>query len=194
MRPRSDASPGSRPALTRALDVALLATAIAGLLSVVWAVLSVGLGLGLVSFATGSMAPRFPVGSIAVSAPVPLRSVHVGDVVTVARGPGQLPITHRVVAIAVAPSQQSAVLRLKGDANRVPDPASYSVTALRRVVLPLPPIAGVLRFTSTIPVMVGIGLVIVGSIAWAFWPERIRPRHRHTAPVLRRPVGRHAAS
>ncbi|WP_375387473.1 S26 family signal peptidase [uncultured Amnibacterium sp.] len=182
MRRRSDRAEEAVPPLTRVADAALACGAVAGLLCVLWWLLSAFLGLGLVSFATGSMSPGYPTGSVAVSAPIALDDVAVGDVVTVQRGAGRPPITHRVVAIDVAPSGASATIRLKGDANRVEDPAPYSVTSLRRVVLPLPPIADALRSTGSPTVIAVIGALIVAALAWAFWPERIRPRHRAIEP------------
>lgn len=124
------------------------------------------------------MSPRYPTGSVAVSAPIALDAVRIGDVVTVQRGPGRVPITHRVVGIHVASSGRAAVVHLKGDANTDEDPRPYDVTALRRVVLPLPPIADALRYTGSPVVVAGVCALIIGSIAFAFWPERIRPRHR----------------
>lgn len=177
MRPPSDevAAPAR---LARVLDAGLVLCAVAGLLSVAWWIVSASLGLGLVSFATGSMSPKYPTGSIAVSAPIALDAVRVGDVVTVQRGEGLAPITHRVVSIDVAASGRAASVRLKGDANAVGDPSAYDVTALRRVVMPLPPIADALRYTGSPVVIAGVCALIVGSLAFAFWPERIRPRHR----------------
>ncbi|GAA4745680.1 hypothetical protein GCM10025783_16930 [Amnibacterium soli] len=193
-RPADGTARGARP-LSRALDVALACCALAGLASVAWWIVSAALGLGLVTFATGSMSPDYPTGSLAVSAPIALRDVRAGDVVTVQRGSGQPPITHRVVAVAVDPSGRTATVRLKGDANRVQDPQPYTVTALRRVVQPLPAAADVLRYTGSPVVIAAVAAVIAGSLGWAFWPERIRARHRGpvtTAPVGP-PMGRHLA-
>jgi signal peptidase len=198
MRRRTDATATAPRAIGRLADAALLLCALAGLLSVAWWVVSAFLGLGLVSFATGSMSPKYPTGSVAVSMPVALDHVRIGDVVTVQRGHGLAPITHRVVAITVAPDDRSASVTLKGDANQQTDPAPYAVTALRRVVLPLPPVADALRYTGSPVVVLGVASIIVASIAFAFWPERIRPRHRDLVPVsvkaAAEPVGRHAAS
>jgi signal peptidase len=198
MRRRTDAAETAVRPIGRVADAALVLCALAGLLSAAWWVLSAVLGLGLVSFATGSMSPKYPTGSIAVSMAVALDDVRVGDVVTVQRGHGLAPITHRVVGITVAAGDRSASVRLKGDANQQEDPAPYAVTALRRVVLPLPPVADALRYTGSPAVVLGTGAIIVASIAFAFWPERIRPRHRDLLPVsvkaTTEPVGRHAAS
>jgi signal peptidase len=197
LRPRADDTATAARLLGGAIDVVVGCLAIAGMASVAWWILSMCLGLGLVSFATGSMSPEYPTGSIAVSAPIALDRVRIGDVVTVQRAGGLEPITHRVIAIDVAPPGSHAIVRLKGDANRVEDPAPYDVTALRRVVLPLPAIADALRYTGSPIVISGIATIIAGSLAWAFWPTRIRPRHRDdvtpaTTPVMA-PAGRHSA-
>lgn len=195
MRPRSETAETRIHPAGRVADALLVLAALGGLVSVLWWVLSAFLGLGLVSFATGSMSPKYPTGSLAVTMPVALDRVAIGDVVTVQRGHGLPPITHRVIGVAVAPSGRSAVLRLQGDANAQPDPTPYDVTALRRVVLPLPPVADVLRYSGSPVVVLVVALVIVCSIAYAFWPERIRPRHREAvAAGPRQPVGRHLAS
>ncbi len=195
MRRRTDGAEDRVRPIGRVADAALVLGALAGLLSVAWWLVSAFLGLGLVSFLTGSMSPKYPTGSIAVSMPVDLAHVRIGDVVTVQRGHGLAPITHRVVAITVAGNDRSASVRLKGDANRLEDPAPYAVPALRRVVLPLPPIADALRFTGSPVVIVGIAAIIVAAVAFAFWPERIQPRHRDVAvPAKAEPVGRHVAS
>ena len=198
MRRRTDAAAAdsARP-ISRVADAALVLCAVAGLLSVTWWVLAAFLGLGLVSFATGSMSPKYPTGSVAVTMPVALDHVAIGDVVTVQRGHGLAPITHRVIGITVAANDRSATVRLKGDANQEADPSPYAVTALRRVVLPLPAIADALRYTGSPVVVLSIGAIIVAAVAFAFWPERIRPRHREVVPVSVRaaaePVGRHVA-
>ena len=197
MRPLSDevVAPAR---LARVLDAGLVLCAVAGLLCVAWWIVSTCLGLGLVSFATGSMSPKYPTESVAVTMPITLEHVRTGDVVTVQRGHGLAPITHRVVAITVAPDDRSASVRLKGDANQQEDPAPYAVTALRRVVLPLPAAADALRYAGSPVVVLVVAAIIVAAIAYAFWPERIRPRHRDVVPVpvkaVSEPVGRHAAS
>jgi signal peptidase I len=196
LRPRAERDATRSGLVDRSIEVLVACAGLAGLVCVAWWALSLGLGLGLVSFATGSMSPHYPTGSIAVTAPVALDRVQVGDVVTVQRGGGLPPITHRVVSVRLAPGGGRAVVALKGDANRVEDPAPYTVTALRKVVLPLPPVADVLRYTGSPAAVVGIGAVIAGCLAWAFWPERIRPRHRRDVPprrLLPAPAGRRAA-
>lgn len=71
---------------------------------------------------SGSMEPRIPVGSLAVTKPVPARSVKVGDVITFSDPyVAHKLVTHRVVRVVKRPSHPLAY-RTKGDANTVRDP------------------------------------------------------------------------
>jgi signal peptidase len=71
---------------------------------------------------SGSMEPRIPVGSLAVTKPVPARSIKVGDVITFADPyVANKLVTHRVVRIVERPNRALAY-RTKGDANAVRDP------------------------------------------------------------------------
>jgi signal peptidase I len=156
----------------RVLDVGLLLAAGLGVLCALWWLIALVLGLQLVSFATGSMAPAYNTGALAVSQAVPLRDVRVGDVVTVDRGPKLLPITHRVVAITPSAGGSAAVVELKGDANATADPSPYRVTALRRVICGLPPLSGVLHVLDT-PAGAGtIASIVTLCLLWAFLPRR----------------------
>jgi signal peptidase len=71
---------------------------------------------------SGSMEPRIPVGSLAVTKPVPSRSIEVGDVITFSDPyVANKLVTHRVVRIVERPNRVLAY-RTKGDANAVRDP------------------------------------------------------------------------
>jgi signal peptidase len=144
--------------------------AVGGVFALLWSLLAGVFGLGLVSFATGSMSPTFPMGSVALSQSVPIRSVQVGDVVTVDRGPSMMPITHRVVSIRLDRDGGQALVHLQGDANTDPDPVTYRVAQLRRIVLPLPGLAKWLGL-GTSPLGVGlVAMLISGAVLWALWP------------------------
>lgn len=180
MRSRTERAPRRRhERLTvRAGDALLGVAALGGVAVLAWTVLSAVLGLQLVAFATGSMAPTYPVGSLAVARTVPLADVHAGDVVTVQRGHGQLPITHRVFSIERSAS--GAELVLKGDANRYQDPVPYRVRSVRVVLLSLAWLSAPIRL-ATAPLGVGLGAAVVtGAVVWATWPVR---RGRGVAPA-----------
>ena len=95
---------------------------------------------------SGSMEPRIPVGSLAITKPVPARSIKVGDVITFADPyVAHKLVTHRVVRVVRRPSRALAY-RTKGDANAVRDPW----------LIELPNEVG--RFKLAVP-YVGYGLV-----------------------------------
>src|SRR5689334_10827494 len=106
----------SRSVTAVAGDVLLTLAAIAGAACILLVVAAVLFDVGIVLFRTGSMSPTIPVGSAALVREVPVRELHVGDVVTVDR-PGRLPVTHRIVAIDDAGAGGARRLTLRGDAN-----------------------------------------------------------------------------
>ena len=126
----------------------------------------------LIMFKTGSMSPAIPAGSLAVVREVPASSVRVGDVVTVDR-PGQLPVTHRVTSVRSADGGAS-VLTLKGDANRVEDPAPYTVSKVRIVLYSVPGLAYIVAGASNPWVLGDTTVAVAGLVTWALWP---RPEH-----------------
>ena len=80
------------------------------------------LGYAPVVVYSGSMEPRIPVGALAVTKPVPSRSIEVGDVITFADPyVAHKLVTHRVVRI-VKRQNRALAYRTKGDANAVRDP------------------------------------------------------------------------
>ncbi len=99
----------------------LVALAMLGL-----AVLVVTGHLRLQPVLTGSMAPRFPTGTLVAVTPVVASSLRVGDVVMFVPPrpygtPSGGPVMHRIVAVDQAPGGR-LTLRTKGDANAVQDP------------------------------------------------------------------------
>lgn len=167
-RPRADRRPHAR-----VLDALLVVTAALGLLVVAARVAGALLGLELVVFASGSMAPAYPQGSVAVAQRSTPEEVRVGDVVTVDR-PGELPITHRVVRVAVRDGD--AVLRLRGDANARPDPTAYRTAHPGRVLAPLPGWLAPLRSLGSPGAAAAAALLAATSVVWALWPTPSRSR------------------
>lgn len=162
-RPRSD-----RPRLAPVLDAGLVLVAAFGAVVLLARIAGALLGLELVTFATGSMTPAFPQGAVAIAQRTPLDQVRVGDVVTIDRS-GQLPITHRVIAVRTDGAR--AELRLRGDANRHADPVPYVVDHLSRIVVPLPAWLRLLRFT-TLPAVAAGGILLAAlAVVWALWPR-----------------------
>ncbi len=71
---------------------------------------------------TGSMTPRYPVGTLVAVSPVASSSVAVGDVVMFVPPPPYdgAPVLHRVLSLE--PSPTGTAVRTQGDANAAPDP------------------------------------------------------------------------
>lgn len=119
---------------------------------------------GIVTFAfdvtplvveSGSMSPTIKTGALAIARDVPAKELKVGDIVRVKTAP-QLSVTHRIVAITHRPG--SASLRLKGDANRVPDSQIYAVEHAGLVLFSIP-FAGRVVAAASGP----IGLFLLGG-------------------------------
>jgi signal peptidase len=153
-------------------DVVLGVAAVAGLACILWLLASTFLGLRMLVFQTGSMAPTMPTGTAAIAQPVKGEDIAVGDVVMVER-PGLLPVTHRVMSVEPDPAVDGGVvLVLKGDANQVNDPSPYHVTGAVRVVFPIPGLGYVIELGKT-PLFLGLTtLGLAGLVLWAFWPAR----------------------
>lgn len=150
-------------------SVFLTLAAVGGVVCILAVIASVFLQVSLIMFSTGSMSPTIPAGSVAVVRQVPAGQVRVGDVVTVDR-PGELPITHRIVAIRPVGNGTMA-LTLRGDANRENDQAPYIVSHVRLVLASVPGAASVIVFASN-PVVLGtVTIAAALLVGWAFWPH-----------------------
>lgn len=132
---------------------------------------------------TGSMAPRYPAGSLAIIEPVEPAEVRPGMTV-VFEDPlvrGRL-VAHRVVKRLPG---RSPVWATKGDANAENDPAPVHATALHgRVRWAIPGVGRVasgLHGTSAVALLVGVPLVLllVTEIA-AIRRRRLRARRVRT--------------
>lgn len=156
----------SRWLIRRIADLLAAAGAVALVALVVGAVAQ----LSLVVFASGSMAPTMPTGAVALVHRIGADEVRVGDVVTVDR-PGQLPVTHRVVAVARPDDGRTRVLTLRGDANASPDPTSYTVTHVRRVVASVPAGATVLVAVRRPATLGALSVLVAALVTWSFWPR-----------------------
>lgn len=167
-------------------DVLLTLASIGGALCIALVIAANLFQVSLIMFKTGSMAPAIPTGSLAIVREIPAGEVKIGDVVTVDRGEGLLPITHRVVT--TSPGANGIVtLTLKGDANTAIDPAPYDVSKVRIVLASIPGLAyAVAAFSS--PGVLGITSLLVSVLVTAaFWPRR-------AATVVASPAAEPAAS
>jgi signal peptidase I len=76
---------------------------------------------------SGSMGHSLPVGSVAAIERVPVRSVAVGDVLALLEpGSHHTLYVHRVISVSRSTSG-AVVVRTKGDANKIADPATVAI-------------------------------------------------------------------
>jgi signal peptidase len=159
-------------------------------LRALWAVLLVALlGASLVvatgrvrlqPVLTGSMAPRYPAGTLVAVTPVDPATLHVGDVVMFVppapyRTPTGGPVLHRVVDIGPGPDGHLQ-LRTKGDANAAADPwaidaAQGGLAKLRASSVTAGRGVAVLRHTTH-----GPALLVWPGLLLLWWSSRRGPR------------------
>ncbi|GAB4004772.1 signal peptidase I [Nocardioides ultimimeridianus] len=138
-------------------------------------------------FASGSMSPAYPVGSLGVAHEVPVTDLRIGDVVSVVNDQG-VRVTHRIVAIE--PHADLAALTLQGDTNDVPDDQSYLVGAVPRVSFGIPYAGYVLNAAASpygvaVTAAAVIGLLFLGFGSSSGTPGG--PARRRTRTLI--PVG-----
>lgn len=165
--------------LRRIPNIALTFGAILGVFCAVAAVLALVLDLRVLAFRSGSMAPTIGTGDLAVSRVVPASEVRTGDVVTVPTASGSL-VTHRVVQIDHRGTKATLVLR--GDANAVPDAATYEIDRASVVLFSVPKLGYVGGALVSPLGMFVLGLYVAALIAIQI---RRRPKvvSRHAALV-----------
>lgn len=160
-----------RPRSRRLGDAVLNILAVFGVLCIVLTVVAFVGNYSIILFKTGSMDPTIPQGSAAVVHEIPAAQVKVGDIVTVDRGPGLKPITHR--AISVTPIGGGRVeIEMQGDANPNPDPEPYRVSTVKKVLWHVPGLARQVVWLSHPYVLAAITLGAALLVLWTFWPKR----------------------
>ncbi|MDL9978990.1 signal peptidase I [Microbacterium sp. ASV49] len=170
----SERPSGARRASGALGSVALTLLAAGGLVCILLVILAFFFHITVVMFATGSMSPTIPAGSIALVREVPATQVHVGDVVTVDRSP-ELPITHRVIGID-GTRDGVVSFRMKGDANTAADPVEYRTSTVRTVLWSVPGLARAIVWLRNPLVLGAITLGAAALVTWAFWPREDRGR------------------
>ena len=138
-------------------------------------------GLETMIVASGSMGRTMPVGSVALTREVDVRSIGVGDVITFKHRGAQGTTTHRVVA--VDEDAGSLVFTTKGDANASADPepvvAAQRIHRVEHVVPEVGYVVGYVR--SPLGVLLLIVLPVAG-LALDRGRSRRKPRHRPLDP------------
>lgn len=170
---------------SRVKDVLLTVAGAVGVLSLVWFAASAAFGFTIVVFMTGSMSPGLPTGSASVAVnDVPAATLSIGDIVTVPRSTGDLPVTHRIIAIDPVEGDNAArSLTLQGDANATPDTEPYVVRTVKRTLGGVPGAGYALQLLQA-PLVLGVLTLGAGLlVTWAFWPQ---PRARRVGPAAHR--------
>lgn len=134
-----------------------------GSLFLVLAALSVIFGVKPLIFASGSMGPAIPTGSLALAVPVASAEISPGEVVSVVTRDG-VRVTHRVVSV-----DASVGLVLKGDANAVADLQPYAGAAVDRVLFSVPGLGYVAGWLASPWVFLLGGLLCAYLIYAAFF-------------------------
>lgn len=144
----------------------------AGVLAIVWFLLSSLLGWSLVLFKTGSMAPTYPTGAAGIAVPVEAGDIETGDVVTVPRAQGGLPVTHRVVSVEDPGAEDgSRELVLQGDDNATPDREVYTVTEADKVLVGAPYVGYAVTLLAQPKTLAIVTAAMAALTVWVFWPR-----------------------
>ena len=118
-------------------------------------------GIRALSVETGSMGSSMPVGSLAITRPVPSQALSVGDVVSIARPDGER-VTHRVLSVDQPDAGSTSVsLVLKGDANTVADADPVLVEGADRLVVAIPHAGVAVEAVTSGPALIVVGVTTI---------------------------------
>lgn len=189
-RARHEPAHGEKPTIDRVSGGVLNAAAILGLICIVVAVIAFAAGARLIIFTSESMAPQYPVGSLAMTVPVPADQIRVGDVVSMHRSEDEKLVTHRVSSIEL--TEGDRLFTLRGDANEVADTEPYVARADVQRMLWVVPGAGtaVTAMKNPLLLVAGAALLLVlaiptnakGSSAARRAAQRLSPK-QNTSPA-----------
>lgn len=115
--------------------------AAAGSLCLIMTVLMLVFGLKPLIFASGSMGPDIPTGSLGVAVPASIEDISPGQIVSVINS-GEQRVTHRVI------EKTAGGLVLQGDANPMPDLETYHVDTADRLIFSVPLLGYVVSWLS----------------------------------------------
>lgn len=145
--------------------------AILGTLCLLMALCTVAFGLKPLIFASGSMGPEIPTGSLGFAIPTATTEIQPGEIVSVVNSEGTR-ITHRVV------ENEPSGLILKGDANEIADFQPYVADSVDRLLFAVPVLGYVMSwFSQPWAFFVG-GLLCAYLLYLAFGTQRSNPKNK----------------
>lgn len=126
-------------------------------------------GIHLFNVESGSMTPKYPVGTLLIDKQVDPAEVSVGDVVTFVANEDGMLVTHRVVSV----NRSRKTFTTKGDANNVEDPQPVMFgNVIGKVEFGIPgigtPFAYITAAENRKIVLVVIAVLMILSIAWDY--------------------------
>lgn len=158
--------------ITRLGDLLLGILAVGGAISIILVILGFSMNISIMMFRTGSMHPTISAGDIALVKEIPATEIAEGDIITVDRGTGLLPVTHRVTEISAVDEASGAVtFGMRGDANDFDDQDPYTATTVQRTFFTIPGIAPAIQQLQNPFVLGGLTLGASALVIWAFWPR-----------------------
>jgi signal peptidase I len=163
----------SRGTVLRACrEASLTLGALLGLVGILLVVAGAVFGVRPLLFRSGSMAPTIDTGDLAIARSVPATDLRAGDIVSVVDAEGQR-VTHRLVSAAdQGPARQ---LKLKGDANRMPDAEVYTVARADRVLFDVPKVGYVVSAATSRAGVFVLGLYVALLLVLAVGGRRGDP-------------------
>lgn len=131
-------------------------------------------GIQPIAVQTGSMAPKYPQGSMIYVKSINAEDIEVGDVVTYklydAEGEVVNNLTHRVIEI----DKTTRTFTTQGDANNAPDnPVSFDED-VSKVVFSVPIVGTIAEIVDTTSGKIMAGTIIIVVLIFAFLPDLLR--------------------
>lgn len=163
--------------LARGVKISAWAAALGAALLLATAFLPTLVGYESLIVTSGSMEPGIPVGSVALTRPILVTAVTVGDVVSFRRPGRKDTITHRVAA--VERQGDAIVLTTRGDANGSNDTEPISVRGRIHRVEHVVPYAGyAVRYARSPLGAVVLFLIPILGLSRERWLQAHPPRRR----------------
>ena len=151
--------PGARALVVRSVLAVILLAAL--VLAVAVAVLPAAVRGSALTVMSPSMVPTLSPGDVAVTRPLPVAEIAVGDVITFLTADARM-VTHRVIGVEPGPG-----FRTRGDANADPDPDPVAAGDVRGVLWYSVPWVGGVGAQLRTPAGAVIGGGLVALVAGA---------------------------